>query len=548
MNINYRELVRKRHGILLGIIIVIFISLILRLYYLQIYNYEHLYNEAIKQRSEEIFLDSKRGDIFDRKKVPLTNNKVTPIALIERSYLNKEEGLLEKIKDNTLLSKEDLYNLLNSNKNVLEIPLANTSLLKEGNKKIFFTNKIERYSDDNLLAHVLGYTGRSDNTGKAGIEKIYDEYLNKRDRNSFIIQYDKDRSLILEGGHYVNQDIDLYEPSGVRLTIDYEIQKIIEKIIDQNQMRGAVIVSEVGTGEILGILSRPNFNQERIEKYLLSEDPILLNKGTQIRYPPGSIFKIIVLLTALEENPNILNQDYFCKGFEEVNGHSISCSNQHGWISVKEGFAKSCNSLFIQIAEKLGGRDIISMAERLGLGREVGIVLDEVEGILPNKNNLKGIALANTAIGQGNLETTPLQISKLMTIITNDGLSKPMSLVKGITNKDGYIIKDIFLDKERRIIPKESAKYLQGLLGEVVKSGTGKSIDLEEIGGAAGKTGSAQGSLNGKKVIHGWFSGFFPLNNPKYVITILIEDTDLGSGAAVPLFEEIAENLYRLNR
>ncbi|HLR20460.1 MAG TPA: penicillin-binding transpeptidase domain-containing protein [Tissierellaceae bacterium] len=550
MDMNYRKKFKKRYMVLSGFIVIIFICLTLRLYYLQIYSYDELSSKAINQRGEEISLDPKRGIIFDRNRVPLTNNEIVQIAIVERSYVESNTELFNELRNNTLLSVEEFYKLIDSKERLLKIPLKDDNLLKKHKNNLFIVNTIHRYDKNNLLSHVIGYTNRSDNTGQAGIEKIYDEYLRKNDQNSFIVEYDRSRSLILDGDYYVNQNIDSYEPSGVKLTIDYRIQSVIEEIMDEKEVDGAVIVTEADSGEILGMASRPNYDQEKVEKSHSSKNMAFYNKAIGVGYPPGSVFKVVVLLAALEEEPDILDNNYFCKGYEEVNGNKpTKCSGQHGWISIEEGFAVSCNSVFIQIAKQIGGEKIIDTAKKVGFGDKINIgLLEEKEGNLPNKEEVKGAEIGNIAIGQGALDVTPLQISNLMSIIVNKGIKKPISLVKGITNKDGYMIKDIILDEEEQIISKESAKYAQDLLGSVVTKGTAKSIDLQDIGGAGGKTGSAEAVLNGKSVVHGWFSGFFPFDNPEYTISVLIEDSNLGSRDATPIFEEIVKEIYYLNR
>lgn len=549
MDMNYRDKVNKNY-IKLGIIIsIFFIILLLRLYYLQIYNHDDLSAKALDQRGKEISLDPRRGIIFDRNKKPLTNNEIVSVALIEKSNLKKDNMILNKLKENTVLSEKELNNILESDEELLKIPLKDNLLLEEDKNNLFIVDIINRYSKDNPLSHVLGYVNKLDNKGETGIEKVYDEYLKTQDKNSFIIEYDKDRSLILNGEYYVNQKIESYEPEGVKLTIDYKIQNIIENIMDDKELNGAVIVSESETGEILGMASRPNYNQDRVEEYFTNIDMSLYNKAIQVGYPPGSLYKIVVLLTALEQDSKLIYENYLCEGFEDVNGVVINCNGEHGWISLERGFAVSCNSLFIQMAKKLGAEDIINMSESLGLGNKINIgLLEEEEGYLPNRREMQGAAIGNIAIGQNPIEVTPLQMTNLISIIVNNGVQKPLSLVKGITNKNGYMIKQVILEDEEKIINKSSAEHMKNLLGAVVSEGTGQSIKLEDLGGSGGKTGSSEAVLKGKSVVHGWFVGFYPFENPEYIITVLIEDTELGSRTATPIFEAIAKEIYNFKK
>lgn len=547
MDRKYKDSIKKRSIFISIFTVIIFISLILRLYYLQIHKSEELTWAAIRQRGKEISLSPKRGVIYDRNLIPLTNNQVISTVIVDKRVIEKDNHLYNEIKNNTFLSLAEFKNMMKSNERLLQIPLIEKSKLNNFNN-IYLIDIVTRYGKDNILSHVIGYINKSENRGESGIERLYDEFLKNTDKNSFIVEFDKNRSLILDGIYYANQSIEPNSPSAVKLTIDYNIQKIIESILDKEKLNGSIIVAEVETGEILGMASRPNFDQEKIEKYFNSQDMALYNKAVQVGYPPGSIFKIVVLLTALEENPEVLKEAYYCKGYEEVNGLKIKCGKTHGNISLEEGFAKSCNSVFIQIGKELGAEKVINMAKTLGFGAKVNIgLLEEIQGNLPKDKELLGPAIGNISIGQGKIEATPLQITNLMLTIANNGINKPLSIVKGIANKDGMIIKEVIRKEERQIISTESSRVSLNLLREVVNSGTGKYIDLDEIGSCGGKTGSAEAILNRKEAIHGWFSGFYPAYNPKYVITVLVEDAKSGSISATPIFERIIKEINNSN-
>ena len=189
------------------------------------------------------------------------------------------------------------------------------------------------------------------------------------------------------------------------------------------------------------------------------------------------------------------------------------------------------------------------MAERLGMGERINIgLVEEVKGNLPKGKELKGPAIGNISIGQGSIEITPLQITNMMLIIANKGIRKDMTIVDGITTKDGYMIKEFKRNDDERIISQDIAEIVQDFMIEVVLEGTAKNMDLDFVGGAGGKTGSAQAVFKGKETIHGWFSGFYPAKNPNYVITVFVEGGFSGSGAAVPIFEDIAKRIHQINR
>ena len=526
--------------------IIVFFSLMGRLYFIQIYNNEKLTLESLKQRSVEVSLSSSRGPIYDRNLIPLTNRERIKTLIGQRDIIINNKDLLELIINNTSLSKRELQDILNTNNKLVKIPLNKDIDIPDMNN-IFIMDIINRYSKDNILSHVIGYINRAENRGETGIEKVYDEFLRNSDKEYFFVEYDKNRSLILGGSYYVDNTITSEEPAGVKLTIDYRIQKIVEEILDQVDENGAVVVADIESGEILALASRPSFNQENIEDYLNRTDMSLYNKAIQVSYPPGSIFKIVVTLAALEENMDFLERDFYCKGYEKINNVVIKCNNKngHGHIDLKEGFAKSCNSIFIQIGKEIGAKKIIDMAERLGFGNKINIgLLEEVEGSLHQGEELLGPAIGNISIGQDKIQATPLQITNMLVTIANGGIEKDMTIVQGITTKDGIMIKPYYKEEDRRIISRQSALILQDLLKEVLNSGTASSLDLEEIGGGAGKTGSAEGSLGGRPTIHGWFAGYFPRDNPKYAITVLVEEASSGSKSAAPIFERICKKIF----
>lgn len=524
---------------------ILFFSVLLgRLYYIQIYDNKDLKLQCLKQRSAEIELKSKRGTIFDRNLNSLTNREIKKILIAPRETIINNEEILNKIKECSSLSTKEINNILYRNNKLVQIPLKKEIPLKDINN-IFIVDIVKRYSNNNILSHVIGYINKAENRGEAGIEKVYDEFLNKSDKSSLFIEYDKDRSLVLGSSYYADNSVTSEEPAGVKLTIDYNIQSAVEEILDENQTKGSVIVADVDTAEILALASRPNFNQEHMENYFNREDMALYNKAIQVSYPPGSIFKIVVLLTALEENLDIIYDDFYCKGYEKINNVNINCNSVHGNISLKNGFAKSCNSVFIQIGKKVGAKKIIEMAKKLGFGEKINIgLLEEVGGNLPEGAELLGPAIGNISIGQGKIEATPLQITNMLLTIVNDGIQKDMSIVQGITTKDGKVIKEYKKIDNKRIISESSSKIVKKLLEEVVRSGTArKSVRLDDIGAAAGKTGSAEGLLKGKPTIYGWFAGYYPRDNPKYVITVLVEEANSGSTSAAPVFERICRKL-----
>jgi len=549
---KYKEnMVYTRILNLVFVFIVIFSLLTFRLYCLQIKNHDELKVQALKQRGKEIKISPNRGIICDRNLVPLTNSEKSLTAFVFKDTIQKDEKLKKYILENSFFNEKELEEYLNNKKGLIDIPLKANALKMENNKDIYITEKTSRYDDENLLSHVIGYVNKSENRGEAGIEKLYDEILRSKDECSLFLEADNKRNIIFGGEYSVRADTDPYNPNGVKLTVDYNIQKMVENIFNEEKVNGSAIVTDVDTGDILAMVSRPNFDQEDIDKYFNREDMALYNKAIQVAYPPGSLFKIVVLLTALEEDINIQDKLFYCRGYEEINDITIKCSNiyGHGYLTLKEAFSKSCNSAFIQLGQKLGSEKIMAMSRRLGFGDKINIgLLEEVEGNLPTGRELQGPAIGNISIGQGSIETTPLQITNMMMIIANNGIEKDIGIVDGIITKDGYMIKKYNREEDKKVLPEEICQIAQEYLVDVVKNGTAKRMDLKNIGGGGGKTGSAQAVFNRRMTIHGWFAGFYPEKKPKYVITVFIEEGKSGAGAAAPIFEKISKEIYKNNR
>src|SRR5690606_27285179 len=158
------------------------------------------------------------------------------------------------------------------------------------------------------------------------------------------------------------------------LTIDGKIQAAIERVMDQSVDKGAVVVMDARTGEILAMASRPNYKQYELEKYIKGKDSPLVNRTGQA-FIPGSIFKIVILSAALEENLAELEDEFYCAGSIEVGGNVIHCSSYekggHGLITLKDAFAHSCNTVFIELGIMLGKEKILEYAEKFGLGKRV---------------------------------------------------------------------------------------------------------------------------------------------------------------------------------
>lgn len=549
------ELIKRKILLISTITFFVFCLLVLRLFSIQILKGKQFKQAAISQSIREIQVAPPRGIIYDRDLIPLTNRKRINTLILNKNLVKIDDEFIKTLEQLSVYNYNDIKDLISSSNDIVEIPIKEkyNQIIEKDN--VFFTiKKILRYDNNNLLSHVIGYYKKSENTGQSGIEKAYDDIL-KMPKDYGVLWLAVDgKKRIIPGVNYTLAANDLSKkPNSVKLTVDYHIQKSVEKVMDENNVNGTVIVAEVESGDILAISSRPNLDKDNMEIYLKSGEMEFYNKAIQISYPPGSIFKIVVLISALEENIFPLNEKFTCNGYEKVGNTTIRCHSYdqggHGIITIREAFSESCNSAFIKLGKRVGSEKIIQTAKKLGFGKAINIGLpEEIQGNLPEGNQLLGPAIGNISIGQGEIEVTPLQVTNMMLILANNGILKDMTIVDGIVTEDGHMVKKFNKDKDKRIISTDIAYLVKNLMEDVVEKGTANNISLEEYGGGAGKTGSAQAIYKGKPTIHAWFSGYYPKYNPCYVITVLVENGESGGKTAAPIFEKVVKELSKLNR
>ena len=540
---------KKRLLFIRNIIFFILLILIVRLFYIQVAEHDFYNAEVIKQRQINIPVSSGRGLIYDRNFIRLTDcAQRKAVVIFPKDFITNENNIL-LLQDITGKSYDKLFDKIKNSKLVFEIPLVEELDWNDKDiiniRGLFVINKAFRYNENGFLNHVIGYINQTDLKGMAGIEGAFDGILSGSSSNSLIATLDG-RKNFLPGEGYITVN-SIKKNQNLRLTVDYNIQKIIENVTDKKKREGAVIVSDIRTGEILAMVSRPNFNPNDISEHLESEGDELYNKAIQMAFPPGSVFKIIVALEALRQDLSYADEIFHCDGYELIGDLEIKCSSYlkggHGEITMDRAFAESCNCAFIQLAEKLGAENIINMAENLGFNKIVDIgLMEEDSGNLPQGDSLLGPAYGNIAIGQGEILVTPLQVNQLTQLVANGGLKKPLYIVKDIVDNNYVTLKTANIREEKQVLDPETVKQIKLWMEKVMLEGTGQQAK-EMSGVTAGKTGSAEGAEKGEKVVHAWFTGYYPSNEPKYAITVFIQKGGSGGGVAVPIFEEIVKGM-----
>jgi len=541
----------KRVNFIVILILFLFTCIIGKLIYLQVIKKEQLTLEVTSQRALETRLKPIRGNIYDRNMIPFTETEQKDYAVIIPNFFSDFQwvsGMLSKFTD---YSAEEIHGMLTEGKPV--VLMLNDSYTDSVDAQLQVPG-IEvvklgvRYGEHSLARHVIGYINHMDNSGYTGIEKAFDRYLATDKYQAIGMISDASKRSIPGLGYKIVNGLNESHNVGVRLTLDYHIQKIVEEVMDRQIRSGAVIVTDVTTGNIVALASRPNYSQNHVAEYLNHTGDELMNKAF-FAYDAGSVFKIVVSAAALENNIVNFDTPFQCNGFVDVDGMAFAChkTEGHGSLNFLQGFSQSCNPVFIHTGLNLGYNTIIRMAKRFGFGMSLELYdgMQQQSGNIPEKKYTSSREIANISIGQGEILVTPLQVVDMITAIANNGVRKKLNLVDAVVTNEGNIVKIIRREEDSRAISEEVAKKIQTMMHEATISGTGKNANLDEYGGAAGKTGSAETGwiVNGETKVHAWFAGFFPVNQPKYAAVVFVENGRQGGTAAAPVFKEIGEKI-----
>ena len=474
---------------------------------------------------------------------------------------------------------------------------------------------IRIYHTGSLASHIIGYMGRisdsnekefkelgddykyknTDKVGQTGIEKVFEQYLRGTDG---VKQID----MSVDGtvtGEYISQEA--IGGSNVVLTIDANLQRIAEDALERNIIKireggfgqafpaegGAVVVTNVNTGEILAMASYPDYEPELFYKGISQEklneynDPASLkpiyNRAAQGTYSPGSTFKMVTAIAGLESGVIGINDRINDNGPYVVSNNrdeDLACwyynsyGRGHGPLNVVGALMKSCNFYFYDVSNRMGIEVLADYARYFGLGRYTGIEIPEAKGMVADRDTAKegevwsaGLT-AMSAIGQSNNDFTPTQMSKYISMVANGGHPIDLSIVKSVINSDGTLVSQNEIDDytakilktekvntEDRNISEETIAAVHEGMRRVAEEegGTAYSIfkDFDiEIGG---KTGSAEigGSKDENRVI-AWFAGFAPFENPEISIVVMVEKGGHGYYTA-EVVRDIMQEYFGMN-
>ena len=582
--------------VLLPSLIILTTSLIIiRIFYLQIVD------DTLKLKSENNAIKKKyeypeRGYIYDRKgKLLVANQASYDIMVIPRELKNIDTLEFCQLLN---ITKEDF--IKNIEKAKIYSPRLPSVFLSQLNKSEFaaFQEKIRKYEgfyfqkrslrdyEVSFGANIFGfitqvneklvaknpYYNSGDLIGKQGVEESYEDLL----RGIKGVKYIQKDKYNREIGSYKDGKYDTIAVQGedINLTIDAEIQKYGEELMVNK--RGGIVAIEPKTGEILALITAPSYDpgilvgRQRSKNYTqLYHDSIakpLYDRGLLAEYAPGSPFKILTGLIALQEGVIDENTTVFCnRGFSYARGRFMGCHCHGGALQLHRGIFESCNSYFATAYMKTINKyskpaqavDIWSKhAKSFGLGQFMGYDLPTGRrGSIPDSKTYKRVypnggwrstTIVSNSIGQGEILMTPIQLANMMATIANEGYYYTPHIIKRI---EGHKIDKKFTTKHVTTIDKKYFKPIISGLFDVYNLGTARSLRVEGID-ICGKTGTSENfaKIGGKKVQlkdHSIFVAFAPKDNPKIAIAVMVENGGYGATIAGPIASLMIEKYLR---
>lgn len=480
-----------------------------------------------------------RGMIYDRNMKPLVNRETHTVLIV-----NPTEDAMTALKEQL---SADEYVTAQGNAETGRPFLFQCDNYNGECADIEEVIVYDRYSESDTAVHLIGYLDSAGN-GVSGIEKAFDSLL-KEYSGTFSVRYNADASGKVLGGmglETVNENYD--SQGGIVLTIDSEIQRACENAMKWNNLeKGAVVVLDVKTSEILAMASAPVYDRENLSAALENEDSPFLNRALEA-YAVGSVFKPVVAVAALEKDTDT-GVVFNCDGCSEVSGVNFNCHKRsgHGMNDMSSAMAVSCNSYFISLGQSAGAENIILSASALGFGKEIELCDSMISdaGNLPSVQEIDSLpALANLSFGQGSLLATPLQIAAAYCAFANGGYYRDPYVLKNMVDGEGQVTAYYKNEINNKVIPDSICSEIVGMLAETVENGSGK-LASPMTGNASGKTATAEtGRTDGnKKIVNTWFAGFYPSENPEYVIVVFREDGNSSATDCAPVFRDIADNI-----
>lgn len=477
------------------------------------------------------------GIIYDKDFTRITNDKELMYAVLNPTP-DAVASVFGTIKDHDAFTKQ-------LRKQVPFYCEVNENIIANPNVKILNASETSPF---HLAQHLIGY--RQNGIGVSGLEVAYSDWLTSCDVNASVTFSVNAVGGVLAG--LESEAIKSGTPNGgVVTTLSKPIQRITETALraaDPNP--AAAVVLDVNSGAIIAMASIPSYDPEHLAEALTDENAPFLNRAL-CAYPVGSVFKLVIAAAALE-NGMTTEYMYDCIGKTEIYHQPFRChnTNGHGILDMRSAMVCSCNPYFITLSQLLSPSRLHDTAAAFGFGNSIFLAdgISSAAGYLQSETELKIEAeKANFSFGQGKLLATPLQIAAMTACIANDGIYYTPWLVRGLTEDGGTLIHE-YRPSSKNVLKEKTARTLQSMMaGVLTENKNHKGLPRNITAG--GKTSTAQTgqfSDRGMELCHGWMTGFFPLESPRYAVTVFVENGGSGNQSAAPIFREIIDHIAQM--
>lgn len=568
----------QRSSVIYFFIVASFFMIVTRLFLMQIVQ-QQAYDEKSADNSikgiEQIPL---RGVFLDRNGEVIVNNTPaytlrilpaeydTSLNKILETMIDAEPGFISKVLYNNRMYSKFVHIRIKRG-----IDFKTVAWLEENSEHLpgvsYIVEMQRGYPAGIMGSHLFGYTKEispeqlkrekdyynpGDYVGHNGIEKAYEKLLRGIKGYSYILVDSRRKEI----GKYKNglEDLPSIKGHDLVLSIDADVQRAAEEGLKGKS--GAVVAIEPKTGEVLALVSAPEYDLNQFS-YVTSRDFLqslyndpmrpLFNRATMSVKPPGSTFKLLAAIAALDLGVITTSTTIYCGGGFTF-GRFFKChGGAHGSLNVIHAIEKSCNTFFYNLIYKIGLDRWAEYAERFGFNKTTGIDIgEEVRGFIPNSAYYEKIygpkwprsIMASLGIGQGEVSVTPIQLAQYVALIANDGNSFVPHVVKGYLDaRTNQFVPAQFNEIRTNVDPKVFEVVKQGMYLVVQGAGTATRIRMKEIT-IAGKTGTAQ-NPHGKD--HAFFVGFAPFENPQIALAVVVENVGFGATWAAPIAQKMIQ-------
>ena len=548
MSAKRPKLFRTRLGLLALFFVAWSCLIVFRLVDLQIVRYPEMRERARRQQTRVFEISPKRGTIYDRR------NRELAVSIKVESVFAVPPEIADKSRTATLLARtlgldpDKVRRRMERARSFCwikrKVDYPQVQKVRELDLPgIYFETESKRfYPKRELAAHVLGYVGM-DNDGLAGLEHLYERDV-RGTAGRILLHTDARKRYFssVERPPTAGSDLVLTMDESIQYLVEQELRAQVEK---SRALGGTAIVMNPATGAILAMANLPTFNPNHYGRY---SESAWRNQAVLNIYEPGSTFKIFTAAAALEEGLTTPEEQIHCmNGGIVIGKHRIRDHKPFGWLSVRDVIARSSNVGIIQLGFRIGKERLERYLRHYGFGRPTRVDLPgEARGLLRPASDWYTVDLGTISMGQG-IGVTPLQMITAAGVIANGGHWVPPHVVERIRSGGDSRSPSGARDGPRRVLRKETAEAIKGMMSLVVSGGTGRAARLRGFS-AAGKTGTAQKVDERGRYSHtrfvASFVGFAPVDNPVLSAVVLIDEPRglyYGGQVAAPVFKKIAE-------